>query len=98
MLPDSPPPRAEFRRRLDGLVYAYTLVGPRHGHLAWKRDDLDLWVQWSAALGWVGCDAAGTVTARPWDVPISEQGDLPPTGIWVSRKEDKAYVYEFALL
>lgn len=59
---------------------------------------MDLWVVRTVINGWVGCDAAGTVTARPWDTLLAEQGDLPPVGIWVSRKGDKAYVYEFVLL
>lgn len=33
------------------------------------------------------------LVGRVWDVPIKDQGDHPPEGVWVSRKGDKSYVY-----
>jgi hypothetical protein len=94
----TPPHRADqhlaFRRRSDGLTYHYHPCEPIHGRPAWQRDDLDLWVIYRAEDGWIGVNAAGQITAVPWGLPISRQGDLPPTGEWVSKKGDKSYVYD----
>jgi hypothetical protein len=38
------------------------------------------------------CTGSGEVSSRPFDDP--GDGDLPPEGIWVSRKSDRSYVYE----
>ncbi|KIW16863.1 hypothetical protein PV08_04053 [Exophiala spinifera] len=35
----------------------------------------------------------GSLVGRVWDVPVKDQGDHPPIGVWVSRKGDKSYVY-----
>lgn len=84
----------EFRRQLDGLAYLFRPAALRDQRPCWRRTDLDLHLQWSAGHGWNVSDAAGTVLSRPWDVERDDQGSLPPEGVWVSRKEAKAYVYE----
>ena len=39
-------------------------------------------------------DEHGVVLSAPWDVDRMAQGPLPPETVWVSRKDDKAYVYD----
>lgn len=38
------------------------------------------------------------IYGRPWDVLPVDQGDVPPEGVWVSRKGAKAYVYDLVYL
>ncbi|CAN5252840.1 hypothetical protein BH10PSE4_BH10PSE4_03100 [soil metagenome] len=83
-----------FRRSLDGLVYRFAPADTSHDRPRWRRTDLDLDLHWVGSHGWVVTDPAGTVLSRPWDVEPCDQGPLPPQGVWVSRKGDKAYVYE----
>jgi len=85
-----------FRRGLDGLVYLFAPTEASQGRPRWRRTDLELYLQWTAPRGWVVADLAGTVLSRPWDVEPRDQGPLPPQGVWVSRKGDKAYVYDLA--
>ena len=84
--------RIRFVRRADGLTYEFVLDGEAHGHPSYKRADLELWVRRLPTFGWVVCDAAGEVSSRPFD--DAGQGELPPEGVWVSRKGDKSYVYD----
>jgi hypothetical protein len=44
--------------------------------------------------GW-GKTGVYRLTGRPWDVlPKDQSPDHPPQGIWVSRKNEKSYVYD----
>lgn len=85
-----------FRRRLDGLVYLFSPTKPSNARPCWRRTDLALELRWTTARGWVVADQAGTVLSRPWDLEPGDQGPFPPIGVWVSRKGDKAYVYDLA--
>jgi hypothetical protein len=88
----------EFRRRIDSLCHRFVPAGAVDGHPVWRREDLDLWLTFRADEGWVVVDASGAVLSRPWGVPSSPQGDLPPVGEWVSKKADRAYVYDLAFV
>ena len=88
----------ELRRRIGDITYRYHPCEPLHGHPAWKREDLDLWVTKVNGHGWVCVSAEFEILGIPWAVAVETQGSMPPAGIWVSRKEDKSYVYELAYL
>ncbi|KYC37391.1 hypothetical protein WA1_48185 [Scytonema hofmannii PCC 7110] len=85
----------ELRRLLDDVVYRYSSCEPFQGQLAWKREDLDIWVTLVNGRGWVCVDAELEIVGIPWEVTVEQQeSSVPPAGIWVSRKGDKSYVYE----
>lgn len=81
-----------FVRRMDGLTYEFARDGEADGFLSYKRVDLDMWCRRLPDFGWVVCDAAGVVSSRPFDA--AGRGDLPPEGVWVSRKGERSYVYD----
>lgn len=81
-----------FVRRTDGLTYQFARDGDADGVPSYKRVDLDLWCRRLPDFGWVVSTAAGYVHSRPFDDP--GRGDLPPEGVWVSRKGDRSYVYD----
>ncbi|MGW6421320.1 hypothetical protein ACWF82_01460 [Nocardia sp. NPDC055053] len=81
-----------FVRRVDGLAYEFVRDGDVHGFPSYKRVDLDIWCRRLPNFGWVVCDAVGLVSSRPFDEP--GQGELPPEGVWVSRKGERSYVYD----
>lgn len=88
----------EFRRRADLHTYrCYPCKSANH-FPSWKRGDADLWLVRHAALGWVGVSADGEVLCIPWAVPPNTQGQAPPSGVWVSRKAEKSYVYDLVYL
>ncbi|MDR3663047.1 MAG: hypothetical protein P4L86_22115 [Mycobacterium sp.] len=82
----------KFVRRVDGLAYEFTRDGEAHGFPSYKRVDLDIWCRRLPDFGWVVCDAADDVSSRPFDE--AGQGEFPPEGVWVSRKDDRSYVYD----
>ncbi|MFT3965320.1 MAG: hypothetical protein QM690_05510 [Sphingobium sp.] len=84
----------EFHRHAGDLTYRFERTGERNGRTSWRRTDLDLDLYWSDGSGWTVRDAAGTLLSRPWDIEKEAQGPLPPTGVWVSRKGPKSYVYD----
>jgi hypothetical protein len=88
----------EFRRKIDGVTHRYRPCEFRNGFPAWKREDLDLWLEWSTRHGWVGVNAEGEILCVPWAVALHMQGSEPPAGIWVSRKAEKSYVYDFVYI
>jgi hypothetical protein len=63
-----------------------------YGFPSYRRVDLELWCRRLPNFGWAVCASSGEVSRRPFDDP--GDGDLPPEGIWVSRKGDRSYVYE----
>ena len=85
----------EFRRQIDGVTYRYRPCEPRNGFPAWKREDLDLWLVWLSEFGWVGVNAQEEILCVPWAVSINKQSVEPPSGVWVSRKAERSYVYDF---
>ncbi|MFC8385989.1 hypothetical protein [Nocardia sp. NPDC057272] len=56
------------------------------------RTDLDIWCRRLPGFGWVVCNAADEVSSRPFNEP--GQGEIPPEGVWVSRKGERSYVYD----
>ena len=92
------PNDVEFRRRSDALVYRFRPCNPINGYPAWKREDFELWLAHSDAKGWAVIDSANTIFSRPWNVEVSEQGATPPEGEWISKKADRAYVYDLVFL
>ena len=85
----------ELLRLSDGLTYRFHREARADESTGYKREDQDLWILWSAELGWVAVDeTTGAVTGRPWYTPPHEQSDFPPEGEWVSKKGIKSYVYQ----
>lgn len=82
----------KFVRRDDGLTYEFTEDGEAHGFPSYKRVDLDIWCRRLPHFGWVVCTDRGAVSSRPFD--HAGFGYLPPEGAWVSRKDDRSYVYD----
>ncbi|CAM5729096.1 hypothetical protein MAUB1S_02233 [Mycolicibacterium aubagnense] len=82
----------KFVRRDDGLTYEFAEDGVAHGFPSFKRVDLDVWCRRLPHFGWVVCTESGAVSSRPFD--HAGFGYLPPAGAWVSRKDDRSYVYD----
>ena len=84
----------ELRRMSDDLVYVFVRQTNLDGEIGYRRADRDLWILKKPDLGWVAWDeASDSVMGRPWNVLLSEQGDHPPEGEWVSKKGAKSYIY-----
>ncbi|OBF62286.1 hypothetical protein A5753_15450 [Mycobacterium sp. 852002-51971_SCH5477799-a] len=82
-----------LRRRADDTVYRFVPAGPAYGYPAYRRsDDIALWCRRLPDFGWAICTEADYVLARPFSDP--GWGELPPEGMWVSAKGDRAYVYD----
>lgn len=79
-------------RRVDGLRYFYRRNGETHGYAAFRREDANLQCERMPGFGWAVRDGDGVVNSRPFADP--GLGDLPPEGMWVSGKGDRAYVYD----
>jgi hypothetical protein len=85
----------ELRRKSDDLVYRFERKVDAQGRAGYQRSDRDLWIVRSVEWGWISTDPeTGVITGRSWETHPSQQDDHPPTGIWVSRKGDKSYVYD----
>lgn len=84
----------EFKRRIDTIVYRFRLCETIVGHYAWKREDADIWVTQLEGFGWICIDSDKRICAMPWGVAFDTVVDFPPEGEWVSKKGDKAYVYD----
>jgi hypothetical protein len=89
----------ELHRQSDDLIYRFQRGNLPSGVHGFRRDDNpDLWITWRGPdTGWVAFDDTGVYgsTGRPWDIPPHDQDpDHPPEGIWVSRKNEKSYVYK----
>lgn len=82
----------KFVRRVDGLTYEFLRTGETDGFPSYKRVDLDIWCRRLPDFGWVVCSESGVVSSRPLDDP--GLGELPPEGLWVSGKGERAYVYD----
>jgi len=90
----------EFRRAVDGAVYRFERRGSEGGPHDYLRSDGAVCVIFQEGIGWFARDAeTGETTGIPWCVPADQQNrDHPPVGDWVSKKGEKAYVYELALV
>ncbi|SDI80692.1 hypothetical protein SAMN04488245_12648 [Alloyangia pacifica] len=85
----------ELRRQIDGLVYRFERRTDASGRIGYKRSDGDFWIVWHAKLGWIAGDRDGEeVFGRPWDQLTGQSSEVPPEGVWVSRKGAKSYVYD----
>ena len=81
----------EFRRHVDGLVYRFD----RRSYDRFLRPDGAVQVVRHPEDGWIVTGVGSSeILSRPWHARPGEQGDLPPEGIWVSRKGSKSYVYD----
>jgi hypothetical protein len=82
-----------FERRADGLSYQFGRAGTAGGYPAYRRtDEADVWCRRLPGFGWSVCTDSGAVLARPFF--DAGQGEIPPDGMWVSAKDDRAYVYD----
>lgn len=91
-MPDSTslPERLELERASDGLVYSFERID----QYSYQRTDAEVWIIKDPAHGWIVTDVSRqSLLGKPWDLPISDQGDTPPTGEWVSKKGTDSYVY-----
>ena len=88
-------PRAfELRRQSDNLVYRFDKSIGAFGRVGFKRTDGDYWIIWHEDLGWIAASwDSDDVFGRPWDQLSRQSDEIPPEGIWVSRKGSKSYVY-----
>ncbi|OAP64201.1 hypothetical protein AYL99_00173 [Fonsecaea erecta] len=91
-------PKFGLRRPLDGLTYKFHLEGGDAKESVYVRSDSAVKMIFDRDFGWSIWDdpdlsASRTLLGRVWDVPVINQGDRPPEGVWVSRKADKSYVY-----
>lgn len=91
-------PSFEFRRRIDTVVYHFHPCEPIDGKMAWKREDIDLWITQLTGFGWVCIDSNKVIYGIPWGIALDRMGELPPAGEWVSKKDDKSYVYDIVYL
>lgn len=91
-------PSFEFRRRNDTAAYRYHPCEPMNGFPAWKREDLDLYVARIKGFGWACIDRDNTIFAIAWGIPADQMSESPPAGEWVSKKEDKSYVYDLVYI
>lgn len=87
-------PSFEFRRRIDAVVYRFCPCESLDGKIAWKREDIDLWVTQITGFGWVCVNSNRIICGIPWGVALDQVDELPPAGEWVSKKGDKSYVYD----
>ncbi|KIX92679.1 uncharacterized protein Z520_11531 [Fonsecaea multimorphosa CBS 102226] len=92
-------PKFRFRRPLDGLAYEFHLEGGTAKESVYVRSDSAVRMIYDREFGWSIWDdpdaesASRMLLGRVWEVPVKDQGDQPPEGVWVSRKADKSYVY-----
>ena len=84
----------EMHRYCDGAIYKFYPVED-NASVRYKRDDKNIWIIKHPDYGWVIWDEIdNTLMSRPWDTPISMQGDQPPQGDWVSKKDKNSFVYK----
>lgn len=84
----------EFRRQSDATSYRFVPSAPVANRPAWQRTDGVVRLLYPDDHGWVTVNEQMEINGIPWAVPPSQQGALPPTGPWISRKGDKSCVYE----
>lgn len=79
-------------RRADGVSYEFYRDGEFDGFPSYRRADIDVCCRRLLDFGWVVCTDSGQVLGRPF--ADAGRGDLPPSGMWVSGRGDRAYVYD----
>ena len=86
----------ELHRMIDGLIYQFDRMEISKGVFAYKRRDKDLWITYKPEIGWVAYDEEKDLLhGVAWNVlPKDQNKDFPPEGVWVSRKDERSYVYE----
>lgn len=84
--------RFELRRHSDGMTYVFDRAGP---HSFIRQDDPAMTINWEGPWGWVArLPGNGVMAGRPWEIlPQHQREAAPPIGVWISRKDDKSYVY-----
>lgn len=87
----------ELRRQNDDLIYTFDRA-EKNNERAYKRRDADLWIILKKGFGWCAWDEEEGLMGRCWEVLPSQQSDFPPEGVWVSRKNEKSYVYELVYI
>ena len=84
----------EMYRYCDGAIYKFYLVEDEAA-VRYRRQDKNIWIIRHPDYGWVIWDETdNSLMSRPWDTPITKQGDQPPQGVWVSKKEKNSFVYK----
>ncbi len=91
--------KIEMRRLSDGAIYIFLRAPDEHGMRRYRRADKNIWMRRHPDFGWVVWDAdEDCLMGRPWTAPLSQQGDTPPEGDWVSRKGANSFVYRLAFV
>ncbi|OQV10790.1 hypothetical protein CLAIMM_14732 [Cladophialophora immunda] len=80
-------PKFRFRRLLDGLAYEFHLRAGNAKESVYVRSDSAVKMTYDRDFGWSIWDdsdpsAPRTLLGRVWEVPVKDQGDLPPEGVW----------------
>jgi hypothetical protein len=85
----------ELQRKSDDLVYQFDRKLTTDGKIGYCRRDQDLLIVFHQDFCWIACgNGSEFVTGRPWNIlPKDQNPDHPPEGEWVSKKDDKSYVY-----
>ncbi len=83
--------KLRFVRCGDGLTYEFVRAGAAYGYPAYRRGGSDIWCRRLPDYGWAVSAESGVVLSRPFD--DAGRGAQPPTGVWVSRKGEKSYIY-----
>jgi hypothetical protein len=91
--------KIEMRRLSDGAIYTFVRAADENGMRRYRRADKNIWMLRHPDFGWVVWDAdADCLMGRPWTVALSQQGDCPPEGDWVSRKDANSFVYRLVFV
>ncbi len=86
----------ELQRQSDDLIYEFDRRVTSKEEIAYQRRDQDLWITYRGSdFGWVAYDEeSNEVRGRPWNIlPKDQEPDHPPEDEWVSKKNEKSYVY-----
>lgn len=91
--------RIEMHRLSDGAIYTFVRADDERGERRYRRLDKNIWMRRHPDFGWVVWDAdADCLMGRPWAVAQAQQGDRPPAGDWVSRRDANSYVYRLVFV
>ena len=78
------------------MVYRFFQEESTGDRQRFKREDADVWIVRHANLGWIVTDQSlENVLGIPWGIAEPQQSaGEPPAGVWVSKKDDRSYVYK----
>ena len=80
-------------------IYTFLRVNDGQEERRYRRVDKNIWMRRHPDFGWVVWDAdADCLMGRPWAVALTQQGDRPAEGDWVSRKGANSFVYRLVLV